>query len=60
MTSLHLLVADLRRTELCVLRWKSVVRHSIFVLYPNHRAGFSLTSDYTCEHESFSTIITPT
>jgi hypothetical protein len=29
------------------------------VLYPNHRAGFSLASDYTCEHESFSTIITP-
>jgi len=42
MTSLHLLVADLRHAELCVLGWKSVVRHSIFVLYPNQRAGFSL------------------
>jgi hypothetical protein len=57
MTGLHLLVADLRCAELCVLGWKSVVRHSIFVLYPNDRGRLFSSSDYGCEHESFSTII---
>jgi hypothetical protein len=40
MTSLHLLVADLRHAELCVLGCKFVVRQPPVRAYPKHLAGF--------------------
>ena len=40
MTSLHLLVADLRHAELCVLGCKFVVRQPPVRAYPNHQDGF--------------------
>ena len=45
MTSLHLLIADLRYAELCVLGRKSVGRQSLVSAYPKHLAGF-LASSY--------------
>ena len=40
MTSLHLLVADLRHAELCVLGCKLVVRPSQVRAYLKHLAAF--------------------
>ena len=40
MTSLHLLVADLRHAELCVLGRKFVGRHYHVRAYPKHLVAF--------------------
>ena len=44
MSSLHLLVANLRQAELCVLGRKFVRRQSLVRAYPKHLAGFLVTS----------------
>jgi hypothetical protein len=55
MTSLHLLVADLRHAELCVLGRKFVGRHYHVRAYPKHLVGlsrhsstFSITNSFHC------------
>ncbi|HEX5886094.1 MAG TPA: hypothetical protein VFY67_16245 [Pyrinomonadaceae bacterium] len=40
MTSLNLLVADLRHAELCALGCKFIVRQYHVRTYPKHLAGF--------------------
>ena len=67
MTSLHLLVADLRHAELCVLGRKFVVRQYHVRAYPKHLVGlsrhsptFSITnSSHSCYHREDPLIQSP-
>lgn len=67
MTSLHLLVADLRHAELCLLGCQPVMRQSQVRAYPKHLAGFlvillhcSITnSAHCCSHPDYPLIQSP-
>ena len=67
MTSLHLLVADLRHAELCVLGCKFVGRQSQVRAYPKYLASFlvilrhsSITNSSHCgSHEDDPLIQSP-
>jgi hypothetical protein len=59
MTTLHLLVADLRHAELCVLGCKFVVRQSPVRAYPKHLAGFLVIILHFFDHEFFPLLLSP-
>ena len=52
MTNLHLLVADLRHAELCVLGCKLFCDCPLIPAYPKHLAGLLVTFTFF-EHEAF-------
>ena len=58
MTSLHLLVADVRHAELCVLGGKFVVRPSQVRAYPETAGGLRATFTFF-EYESFPLLLSP-
>ena len=58
-TSLHLLVADLRPAELCVLRCKFVVRQSHVRAYPKHLAGFLVVNLHSSITNSSRLLLSP-
>ena len=59
MTSLHLLVADLRHAELCVSAAKFVVRHYQVRAYLKHLAGLSRHSPTFFDHEFLPLLLSP-
>jgi hypothetical protein len=56
-TGLHLLVADRRHAELCVLGCKFVVRQPHVRAYPKHLAGFLVIISSFFDHEFFPLLV---
>lgn len=59
MTSLPLLVADLRHAELCVLGCKFVGRQSEVRAYPKHLVGLSRHPPTFFDHEFLPLLLSP-